>query len=52
MSELGMDRELDESKDHYDVIKLKFRTVEDLHRGDFAKFLREHVDRNLLARKE
>lgn len=30
-ADLGHDRELDESKDDCDVVKLAFRTVEDLH---------------------
>ena len=44
-ADLGHDRELDESKDDYDVVKLAFRTVEDLHRSGLAEFLREHISR-------
>ncbi|MBP90824.1 MAG: excinuclease ABC subunit A [Planctomycetaceae bacterium] len=42
-ADLGRDRELDESKQDIDVVKLWFRTVEDLHRGDLAEFLKEHI---------
>lgn len=44
--ELGYDRELDESKEQYDVVKIKFRAVEDLHRGDLRSFLQTHLDGN------
>lgn len=44
-ADLGHDRELDESKDDYDVVKLTFRTVEDLHQGGLSEFLREHISR-------
>jgi excinuclease ABC subunit A len=41
--ELGSDRELDESKEQYDSLKIKFRKVEDLHRGDLTGFLKTHL---------
>ena len=44
-ADLGRDRELDESKEDCDVVKLWFRTVEDLHHGDLAEFLKEHISR-------
>ena len=49
LTELGFDRELDQSKKDYDVVKLKFRTVEDLHRGDLAEFLAEHLSKQQQA---
>jgi excinuclease ABC subunit A len=44
-ADLGCERELDESKDDSDVVKLAFRSVEDLHQGDLPEFLREHISR-------
>jgi excinuclease ABC subunit A len=43
IAELGCDRELEESRDKEDVVKIKFRTAEDLHRGDLVSFLKEHA---------
>ena len=43
ISELGTDRELDGSKPDGDVVKVAFRTREDLYRGDLAAFLKEHL---------
>jgi hypothetical protein len=42
ITELARDRELDESKEDYDVVKLKFRAVQDLQRSDLVEFLKEH----------
>jgi excinuclease ABC subunit A len=39
--DLGNDRDLDESRDTEDTVKIKFRTVEDLHRGDLGSLLLE-----------
>ncbi len=39
---LARDRELDESREDRDLVRLRFRTVEDLHRGDVMEFLQEH----------
>jgi hypothetical protein len=36
---------LDESKSDVDVVKIAFRTIEDLHHNGLADFLREHIDR-------
>jgi len=44
-ADLGCDRELDERHTGYDVVKLCFRTVEDLHRGDLGDFLQEHISK-------
>ncbi len=41
--ELGYERELDDSKERYDSVKIKFRKVEDLHRGDLVGFLKNHL---------
>ena len=43
LSRFGNHPELDGSKPEYDVIKLSFRTHEDLHRDDLAAFLKEHL---------
>ncbi len=43
IAELGIDPEIDQNRDDYDVVKLRFRTLEDLHRGDLAEFLLEHI---------
>jgi excinuclease ABC subunit A len=42
--ELGFERELDGKRTDRDVVILRFRTSEDLARGDLAAFLREHKD--------
>ncbi len=43
IAELGVAPEIDQTRDDYDVVKLRFRNVEELHRGDLAGFLREHI---------
>jgi excinuclease ABC subunit A len=43
ITELGRARELETGHAKRDTVKLKFRTAEDLHRGDFAAFLSEHA---------
>ena len=40
---LGREPELDEAKSGWDIVKLKFRTPEDLHRGGLSEFLAEHL---------
>ncbi|MFV1966311.1 MAG: excinuclease ABC subunit UvrA [Pirellulaceae bacterium] len=40
---LARERELDESKPDWDVVKLMFRTREDLYQGDLVTFLKEHL---------
>ena len=42
--ELGFARELDGKRRDRDVLVLKFRSTDDLHRGDLAAFLKEHLD--------
>jgi excinuclease ABC subunit A len=42
--ELGYDPELDGERLDVDHIRLKFRTKDDLTRGDLARFLREHLN--------
>ena len=43
IAELGKDRELDTTPRDRDVVKLKFRTIEDVHRGGLAEFLAQHL---------
>ena len=42
IAEIGWQRELDATRPDRDLVRLRFRTVDDLHRGDLAVFLREH----------
>ena len=44
-ADLGRERELDQSKADIDVVKLWFRKVEDLHQGELAEFLTEHMSK-------
>jgi hypothetical protein len=44
VTSLAWERDLDSSRSDRDVIKLRFRTVDDLRRGDLDQFLREHLD--------
>jgi excinuclease ABC subunit A len=41
---LGVDPELDGERSDVDLIRLKFRSMADLERGDLVGFLREHVE--------
>ena len=43
ISQLGQDRAVDGTRSDRDVLKFKFRSVEDLHRGDLSNFLSEHL---------
>ena len=43
VAELGRDREFDDAKPGVDHIRLKFRTLSDLRRGDLRAFLGEHL---------
>ena len=43
ITDLGYNPELDGTRPKQDVIRLKFRTVADLARGDLRGFLKEHV---------
>ena len=40
---LGFDARVDGEKTSIDVLRIKFRSTEDLRRGDLAGFLREHL---------
>jgi len=40
---LGFDAEVNGEKPGMDVLRLKFRSAEDLHRGGLAEFLKEHL---------
>ncbi|MBX3413245.1 MAG: excinuclease ABC subunit UvrA [Pirellulales bacterium] len=44
VAEMGCEREFSSERPDKDVIKIRFREVEDLARGDLADFLREHLD--------
>jgi excinuclease ABC subunit A len=41
--DLGADRHLDDTRPNHDVVRLHFVEEQHLHRGDLAKFLREHL---------
>jgi excinuclease ABC subunit A len=43
IAELGSEPEFDAGRGDVDVMKLRFVTADDVHRGDLAAFLREHV---------
>jgi excinuclease ABC subunit A len=43
VADLGVDPEFDGAREEIDIIKLRFVSEDDLHRGDLAKFLREHA---------
>ncbi|NLX55306.1 MAG: excinuclease ABC subunit UvrA [Planctomycetaceae bacterium] len=42
IAEIARERELDATAPDRDLIRLRFRTLEDLHRGDLGQFLEEH----------
>jgi excinuclease ABC subunit A len=42
--DLGHDRALDGKRSDRDVLVLKFKSTDDLHRGDLHAFLREHLE--------
>jgi excinuclease ABC subunit A len=50
LAELARDRQLDATREDRDLVRLKFRTVKDLHRGDVRGFLEQHRDATLAAR--
>ena len=43
-NELGWDREFDSMKEDIDYIRLKFRTLADLEKGDLRGFLEQHLN--------
>jgi excinuclease ABC subunit A len=43
VAELGRNREMDGTRDANDFVHIEFHSVEDLHRGDLAAFLDEHI---------
>jgi excinuclease ABC subunit A len=43
LTDLGCDRNLDATRADLDFVQLSFRTIDDLHRGGFAAFLKEHL---------
>ncbi len=42
ITSLARDRELDATREDRDVVRLSFRTLDDLRKGDLPGFLREH----------
>ena len=44
IAELGFDREMDGSHEDRDRLRIRFRTLDDLHQGDLPEFLKEHLD--------
>ena len=44
VAELGCDREFLSERSDKDLLKLQFRKLDDLERGDLREFLREHLD--------
>jgi excinuclease ABC subunit A len=49
--DLGFERELDAKRGDRDVLILKFKTADDLHRGDLEVFLKEHLESITAAAK-
>ena len=43
ITEIGFEPELDGENEEYDQIRLRFRSHEDLERGDLVEFLKEHL---------
>jgi len=43
LANLGYDSCVQGERPDVDILRMKFRTVDDLHRGDFAAFLEEHL---------
>jgi len=43
ITELGHHAEFDGERPNCDVLTLRFRNLDDLHRGDLAKFLKKHL---------
>jgi hypothetical protein len=43
ITDLGYNPELDGARPKHDSIRLKFRTTDDLARGDLRGFLKEHL---------
>ena len=51
LAELGRDRSLDTTATDSDIVRLSFRTLEDLHRGDLPQLLQEHLAMSHQERK-
>ena len=43
LSDLGCDSRVNGERPDSDILRIKFRTIEDLHRGDLPGFLKEHL---------
>lgn len=44
IADLARTRDLDGTRDNRDVVRLSFRTAEDLHKGGLSEFLNEHLE--------
>lgn len=44
--EMGRDRAIDATHDEYDSIRIDFRTIDDLKKGDLKSFLQSHLERS------
>jgi hypothetical protein len=49
VTELGAEQQVDTEGEDRDRVRLRFTSLEDLHRGDLEEFLREHLDAALAA---
>jgi excinuclease ABC subunit A len=52
VTELAWDRQLDDTREQRDLIKLRFRDSGDLEKGDLAAFLQEHLQVSAGSREE
>ncbi|MDP7015681.1 MAG: excinuclease ABC subunit UvrA [Pirellulaceae bacterium] len=43
IAELGWDREADGAHERSDLLRIRFRSLDDLRKGDLAEFLEEHI---------
>ena len=44
VAEIGRSREMDGSRENIDLVRIQFRTLADLRKGDLATFLDEHLE--------
>ncbi len=49
VTELGVEQQVDTDGEDRDRVRLRFTSLDDLHRGDLEGFLREHLDAALAA---
>ena len=43
LASLGFDARVDGQRPGFDIVRMRFRSLDDLHRGDLAAFLKEHL---------